>query len=231
MTLERRRHLRVVTPGAYCELIVAGATIGVVHVEDVSDSGVFVAVPRPLVPAQTKVELRFIEEAEPLVVAGVIVQVVPPGSGRTPGYGIELSNPPINTVERVIATRIDAPTRRPPEVAPPPPTTTTTTTAILIGTAHGPSAPMAQALSAFGVEASFFVDPKAALKSLDKNTRIVLAELPLLDATSATIAQIRAAAARARIIVTVDALPAIERRAQLLKQGADELLLAPFDVF
>ena len=65
----------------------------------------------------------------------------------------------------------------------------------------------------FSVDAAFSSEPRTALKALDKNTRIALVELQLLDATSVTISQIRSAAPRARIIVTVDALPSVERRA------------------
>ena len=101
MTSDRRRHLRVCVPGAFCDLIVGGVSVGLVSVEDVSESGVFLSVPHPVVPLRTAVELRFIEEAAPFILIGTIVQVVPPGGPRSSGYGIELVVPPANTVERV----------------------------------------------------------------------------------------------------------------------------------
>src|SRR5687767_7723228 len=109
---ERRRHLRVLVPGAYCELLVNGTSVGFVPLEDVSDSGVFVGFPRPSIPVKTRVQLRFIEEKPPLVIDGTIAQVTQPGGVRTPGYGIELVEPPRDAVERVVAVRasIAAPT-------------------------------------------------------------------------------------------------------------------------
>src|SRR5437868_2442449 len=114
MTQDRRRHLRVLVAGAYCELIVDGAAVGIFAIEDVSDSGVFVASPRPLVPVRTAVQLRFIEESTPFVLDGSIVQVVPSGGPRVAGYGIELKEPPSEVVERVVAART------PPRGSPPP---------------------------------------------------------------------------------------------------------------
>ncbi len=225
MTIERRRHLRVLVPGAYCELLVGAATVGLVSIEDVSDSGVFVAVPRPSIPERTAVQLRFIEEKTPFVVDGTIAQVVRADSGRTPGYGIELRSPPADTVERVVSVRKSPAT---PAAAAPP----AALSAVILGPTNGQGPAMAQALSLFGIETLFAVDPKVALASMAPRVRIVLVELRLLEvATGVALTHLRAAAPKARLMVAVERLPDVDARAQLLRQGADELLLLPYDPF
>jgi hypothetical protein len=236
---DRRRHLRVLVPGAYCELVVNGAPLGVVALEDVSDSGVFVGHPRPTIPARTVVQLRFIEEQTPLTLDGTIVQVVQPGAGRSPGYGIELAAPPRDAVERIVdvrasAARVSVGARTPSAPALPSVTVAdgAPAHALLLGISSGPLAPMAQALALFGVHAHFGSDAKAAVARLDKATRVVLIEMALLDASrGVAITHVRGAAPKARIMVFVDKLPDVDARAALLRQGTDELLLAPLDVF
>jgi hypothetical protein len=227
---ERRRHLRVLVPGAYCELLVDGTSIGLVPLEDVSDSGVFVAFPRPFIPVKTRVQLRFIEEKPPLVIDGTIAQVQQPGGARPAGYGIELVQPPNDAVERVAAVR--TPVSAPAVSAVPLVVTEATACAALIlGTPKGQGPAMAQSLTLFGVDTLFSADPKATLPKVGPRVRVVLAELSLLESLGSSIAQVRAAVEKARIIVAVDVLPDVDVRARLLKQGADELLLLPCDVF
>lgn len=225
---ERRRHLRVLVPGAYCELLVDGMNIGVVPLEDVSDSGVFVAFPRPVIPVKTKVQLRFIEEKPPLVVDGVIAQVMQPGGARTSGYGIELVAPPGDAVERAAGAR--AAVSAPPAVAPAV-VEANTVSAVILGASNGQGPAMAQSLTLFGAETLFSADPKATLARIGPRVRVVLAELAVLESVGSSIAQVRSAVEKARVIVAVDALPDVTVRAKLLKQGADELLLLPCDVF
>lgn len=228
---ERRRHLRVLVPGAYCELLVNGASVGVVPLEDVSDSGVFVGFPHPVVPVKTRVQLRFIEEKPPLVIDATIAQVTQPGGTRAPGYGVELVEPPDHAVERVAAVRV--PVRAATPVASPACVVPEASgcAAIILGAANGQGPAMAQSLSLFGVDTLFSADPKGTLPKIGSRARVVLAELALLESTSASIAQVRSAVEKARIIVAVEALPDVDVRAKLLKQGADELLLLPCDVF
>jgi hypothetical protein len=225
---ERRRHLRVLVPGAYCELLVDGTSIGVVPLEDVSDSGVFVAFPRPMIAVKTKVQLRFIEEKPPLVIDGTIAQVMQPGGTRTSGYGIELTAPPGDAVERVAAVR--APVAAPPPVAPFV-VESSHVSALILGAPNGQGPAMAQSLTLFGVETLFSADPKSTLARVGPRVKVVLAELSLLESLGTSIAQVRTAVEKARIIVAVEALPDVDVRAKLLKQGADELLLLPCDVF
>lgn len=241
MTSDRRRHLRVCVPGAFCDLIVGGVSVGLVSVEDVSESGVFLAVPHPVVPVRTAVELRFIEEAAPFVLIGTIVQVVAPGGPRASGYGIELVVPPANTVERVAEKMPRAPapvlTSMPPlptviqPKAPETPAAVLKAGVVILGPTNGLGAAMARALSLFDVDASFSADARSAIAVMDKQTRLVLVELRLLEALGMSLAHIRTGAPKARIMVAVDALPDAETRGRLLRQGGDELLLLPLDPF
>ena len=66
---------------------------------------------------------------------------------------------------------------------------------------------------------------------MDKQTRLVLVELRLLETAGMSLAQIRAAAPKARIMVIVETLPDADTRGRLLRQGGDELLLLPLDPF
>ena len=225
---ERRRHLRVLVPGAYCELLVDGTSIGVVPLEDVSDSGVFVKFPHPVLAVKTKVQLRFIEEKPPLVIDGSVAQVMKPGGTRTSGYGIELVSPPDDAVERVAAVRAPVVAR---VVVAPSVVESTMVSAVILGLPNGQGPAMAQSLTLFGAECLFSADPKATLARIVPRVCVVLAELALLESLGSSIAQVRSSVEKARIIVAVEALPDVDVRAKLLKQGADELLLLPCDVF
>lgn len=218
-------------PGAYCELLVDGVNVGMVPVEDISPSGVFVAYPRPSLALNTRVTLHFVEEDPPLEIAGNITQVAPPGGTRTAGYGIGLELPQGEIVATPAPAPVVARTSAPVSLS----TQTTTSdgfAAVILGAPNGTGPAMAQSLSLFGVATLFSADPRSALLKVDRRTRVVFAELALLDGTGASIAQVRSAAEKARVIVAVDALPGVDVRARLLRQGADELLLPsdPFNV-
>ncbi|HEY4223768.1 MAG TPA: PilZ domain-containing protein, partial [Myxococcota bacterium] len=97
MSIERRRDLRVAVRGAYAELFLGPASVGLFMIGDVSDSGIFLMTPSPTIPGGTRVTARL---EDGLVLHGMIVHVST--TGHT-GYGIELDDPPYDTVERVAA--------------------------------------------------------------------------------------------------------------------------------
>jgi hypothetical protein len=240
VTLERRRDLRVAA-GTYAELLVGGHSMGFFVIGDVSDSGLFLVTPSPVVPDGQRIALRI--EGQGLTLEGVIVHVA--RGPQQSGYGIRLDHPPNDTVERVVVharapstSGPVAPAAAAPGPAAPAPTPTAAPAAsarialILhdeeLGTA------MALSLNAFRTS-TVFLRPDVGLVA-------ALAQHPALDVALVdsytistrgplTIGTLKTHVRARTVIIYGQVLPPAEERRQLQTAGIDQLWLAPLHPF
>jgi hypothetical protein len=113
MGSERRLSLRVAVPGAWAELWVDGMLIAAAEIRDVSERGLFLAFPNPVIPKGTRVELRLKSGvADGTNLTGTIVSRVEGADPRHAGFGILLDEQPADTVEQVASTARPRPSSR-----------------------------------------------------------------------------------------------------------------------
>jgi hypothetical protein len=103
------------------KLVAGGQELGAVEINDVSKGGVFVAHASPHLKERSRVTLQMVISNERFDLSGEVVHVLSPeqaGGGRTPGYGIQLIDPPADVVARVTAAQEAASVGLKPHVAP-----------------------------------------------------------------------------------------------------------------
>ncbi len=232
MGMERRQFLRVACRGAIAEIFVQGASVGMHSVEDVSDGGLFLASPSPVLPVNTHVEVHIVDSKPRVQCQAQVVAVVGPGEARPSGYALKLEA----GTEDVVAAVASASAARP--VKPPAPRRPTSEHSLpsemprvlIVLHSAGLRRALCDALGAFRVTAVAFA-PGELERGLVKSLRVALFEMVSVDEGIDRMAALHAKAPKARALLFSRKLPDPVGRKRLQEAGADQLVLPPLEPF
>jgi hypothetical protein len=226
LSADRHQFLRVACRGAIAELFIHGASLGMFHVEDVSDGGIFLACPNPVVPLHAKVEVAIVDSNPPARSAAEVVNVVRPGSSRPPGYALQLAAIPNDMVEAVASkSQPTLPSPGRPDVG------EVADARVLIALRSASlRAALCDGLHAFNVRATQAA-PDALQDAVAKGIRVALIEIASVDDGIALLKVLHGAEPRARALLFSQKLPDTNGRRALQQAGVDQLVLPPLDPF
>jgi CheY-like chemotaxis protein len=253
---DRRKNPRLAVRGVPAALLVAGHDLGQVVAQDVSEDGLFVAHPSPILPPGTVIALSFARPApqKPLLVEGKVARIE---AGPPTGYGVEITGAPIDLVAQLvdIAERLvrppsarrevtrdlpspapdprPTPTSRPPAVAPPTATADLVPADVLIIDDDLALAKvMVRIVNSTGHVTR--VEPNShrgaeAFEATRRHLRLAIVDLVLPDGSGEdVIRKLRQAKPGLKILAVSGLLRTTVAQRPLFKAGADAFLAKPF---
>lgn len=226
MSVERRQFLRVACRGAIAELFISDTSLGMFSVEDVSDGGIFLACPSPVVPLHARVEVAIVDCTPPARCHAEVVSVVRPGMSRPPGYALKLDAIANEMVEAVAS-------KSQPNLASPgkPEGNAAGANRVLIALRSASlRASLCDGLRAFNLSATQAA-PEQLLDVASKGLRVALLEMESVDHGTTMLRQLRDIEPRARALLFSQKLPDTPGRRALQQAGVDQLVLPPLDPF
>jgi hypothetical protein len=231
LSADRRRFLRVACRGAIAELFVQDASLGMYSVEDVSEGGIFLSCPSPVLPLHAKVEVTIVDGHPPARAKAEVVNVVRPGQARPAGYALQLDKGTDDLVESVASqSRPFPPSPAGAQVmAAASGDQPTPRVLIALRSAMLRSA-LCDSLKAFSVH-SVRGTPEEVGDIAVKTVRVALIEMTTVADGRLALQRLHDIAPKARALLYAQKLPDANGRRDLQAAGVDQLVLPPLDPF